>query len=66
MTNLPIVQFFYKFTVRHFRIEYSNEMSEQSLPYAQLKLMQQIHYKHSANIKALTKTLRESILQSRW
>lgn len=49
----------------HFCIQYPNEMSEQSLPYAQLKLMQQIHYKHSTDVKALTKTLCEGILQSR-
>ena len=66
MTNLPIVQFFDKFAVRHFCIQYPNEMSEQSLPYAQLKLMQQIHYKHPVDMEALTKTLRENILQSRW
>jgi hypothetical protein len=65
MTNLPFVQFFNKFTMGHFGIQYPNEMSEQSLPYAQLKLMQQIHYKHSADIETLTKKLRESILQSR-
>jgi hypothetical protein len=49
----------------HLCVQYPNEMSEQSLPYAQLDLMQQIHYKHSADIEALTKKLRESILQSR-
>ena len=65
MTNLPIVQFFDKFTMRHFCVQYPNEMSEQSLPYAQLKLMQKIHYKHSVDIEALAKMLRESILQSR-
>ena len=66
MTNLLFVQFFDKFTMRHFCVQYPNEMSEQSFPYAQLKLMQQIHYKHSAEIEALTKTLCETILQSRW
>jgi hypothetical protein len=65
MTNLPFVQFFNKFTVGHFCVQYPNEMSEQILPYAQLKLMQQIHYEHFANIEGLTKTLRESILPSR-
>ena len=64
--DLPIVQFFDKFTMRHFCVQYPNEMSEQSLPYTQLELMQQIHYKHSANIEALTKMLCESILQLRW
>jgi len=63
MTNLPFVQFFNKFTMRHFCVQYPNEMSKQSLPYAQLKLMQQIHHKHSADIEVLTKKLRKSILQ---
>jgi hypothetical protein len=52
--------------MRHFCVQYPNEMSEQSLPYAQLKLVQHIHYKHSADVEALAKTLRERILQSRW
>ena len=63
MTSLPIVQFFDKLTMRHFCIQYPDEMSEQSLPYAQLKLMQHIHYKHSTDIEALTKALCESILR---
>ena len=65
MTNLPLVQLFNKFTMALFCMKHPNEMSEQSLPYAQLNLMQQIHYKHSADIEALTKKLRESILKSR-
>ena len=65
MTNLPFVQFFDKFTVGHFCVQYPNEMSEQILPYTQLKLMQQIHHEHSANVEGLTKTLCESILPSR-
>ena len=52
--------------MRHFCVQNPNEMSEQSFLYAQLKLMQQIHYKHSADIEALTKTLDETILQLRW
>lgn len=65
MIHLPFVQIFGKVTVGIFYVQYPNEVSEQILPYTQLKLMQQIHYEHSANAETLTKTLRESILPSR-
>ena len=51
MTSSPIVQFFNKFTMWHCCMQYPNEMNKQSFPYAQLKLMQHIHYKNSVDIE---------------